>query len=434
MNKFISSFIAVVFCSFQAVAQMTITPAAAQTMPIAIKGATIHCANSKVIKSGVLAFENGKITHVEDMRSSTILNQDKYLWIDATGKQIYPGLIALNTQLGLNEIEAVKTTADYRELGDFNPNLSTYFAYNTVSEVIPTVRTNGILFTQISPVGGVISGQSAVMKLDGWNWEDALYKADDGIYMYWPNLDSPSRGYQKNKDRTKPSEKFEKAIREITEFFEAAQAYCNIAKPAPINLMFEAMRKVFTNEKNLYIRAQNSIEIQSAVQAMDKFAIKPIIVGGAEAWKTIDLLKEKNISVILTEPHSLPVNEDDLVSQNFQTAAELVQNNINIAISVDGFWQVRNLAFQVGQCIAFGLDKEKALDCVTINAAKILGIDKSTGSLEAGKDASFIISSGDIFDISSNQVTEAYINGAKLDLNNKQQVLYHKYRKKYGLE
>lgn len=406
----------------------------AQQMPVAIKGATIHCANGRTINSGVIAFESGKITVLEDSRSSKILNQDKYTWIDATGKHIYPGLIALNTHLGLSEIEAIKATNDFSETGLYNPDVRALVAYNTDSRVTPTVRSNGILLAQTAPVGGVISGLSSVMMLDGWNWEDAVYKADDGIYMYWPDLESPSRGRSFNPDSQKPSEKFEGRINEIKAFFDQAFAYSNKAETQEKNLKFEAMKPVFKGERKVFVRANSVIEIQSAIRFMENYGIKPVIVGAQEAWKIAGFLREKNIPVVFTETHRLPMYDDDNVAQPFKTPVTLAENSVLFSISVDGFWQVRNLPFQVGQAVPFGLDKEKALDCITINAAKILGIDKQTGSLEIGKDATLIISDGDVLDMKSSIISHAFIRGRKIDLNNKQKVLNAIYRKKYGLE
>lgn len=405
-----------------------------QRMPVAIKGATIHCANGKTIQSGVIAFEAGKITILEDMRSSKILNQDKYEWIDATGKHIYPGLIALNTQLGLSEIESIKATNDFSEIGSYNPEVRALVAYNTDSRVTPTVRSNGIFLTQTAPVGGVISGMSSVMMLDGWNWEDAVYKADDAIFMYWPYLNSPTRGSNNDAAKQNPTEQFENKIRELKSFFDQAYAYSAKINPQPRNLKFESLIPVFKGERKIWVRAHDVIEIQSAVQFFEPYSIKPVIVGAQEAWKITDFLKVKNIPVVLSETHRLPMYEDDNIAQAFKTPAILADNSILFSISVDGFWQVRNLPFQVGQAIPYGLDKETALNCITINAAKILGIDKSTGSLEVGKDATILISEGDIFDMMSSKVSMGFIQGRKIDLSNKQKVLNSIYRKKYNLE
>ncbi|HMG15415.1 MAG TPA: amidohydrolase family protein, partial [Saprospiraceae bacterium] len=166
---------------------------------------------------------------------------------------------------------------------------------------------------------------------------------------------------------------------------------------------------------------------------LKEYKVTPVIVGGQEAWRIAKLLKDNNIAVIYTNTHRLPQFEDDDVAQAFEAPAQLANAGVNVMICVDGFWQVRNLAFQVGQAIPYGLNKEAALDGMTINAAKMLGIDKTTGSLEIGKDATLIISDGDIFDMRTNNITRAFIRGKDIDLDKKQKQLYRKYKQKYGL-
>ncbi len=406
--------------------------AAEQKNPIAIKGGTIHCANGKTLENGVIAFENGKITVLEVGMRSKLINQDKYTWIDATGKQIYPGLIAMNTQLGLKEIEAVRATSDFNELGAYNPNVRVATSYNTDSQVLPTIRSNGILMAQVAPEGGVISGTAAVMELDGWNWEDAVYKKEEGVFMNWPYAAPPQRDRPENLD-PKTGDEFERQVKEIKTFLDQASAYNQKQIVEEINLRFQGMKNIFNGTQKLYVRANTAREIQSAVTLLKEYKIVPVIVGGQEAWRITRFLKDNKISVVYTETQRLPQFEDDDVAQAYEAPAQLANAGVDVIISVDGFWQVRNLAFQVGQAIPFGLNKESALDEMTINAARMLGIDKTTGSLEIGKDATLIISDGDIFDMRTNNITRAFIRGKDIDLDNKQKQLYKKYKQKYGL-
>lgn len=407
-------------------------PAKEQKDAIAIKGATIHCANGRTIQNGVIAFEKGKITILEESGKNQNLKQDKYTWIDATGKHVYPGLIAMNTQLGLSEIEAVRSTNDYVELGVYNPNVRSVISYNTDSQVLPTVRTNGILMAQVVPVGGTISGTTSVMELDGWNWEDAAYKTDEGVYMNWPFAAPPARR-RSDPNETPQVDEFDRQVNEIKSFFDQAKAYNLKQKPEETNLKFEAMKPVFNGQRKLYIRANTAREMQSAVSVMKEYNITPIITGGLEAWRIVKYLKDNNVSVVYAETQRLPQYEDDDVAQAYQVPAQLSAAGVNFSLSVDGFWQVRNLPFQVGQAIPYGLDKETALNCVTIVPAKMMGIDKNTGSLELGKDATLFISDGDVFDMRTNNVTRAFIRGKDIDLDNKQKQLYRKYKQKYGL-
>src|SRR5690349_1247575 len=164
-------------------------PAPEQTQPILIQGGTVHTGNGIVIENGVVVFANGKIIYAGDASGKNSLKDlNSYKVIDVKGKQIYPGIIALNTIIGLSEIDLVRSTLDYYEVGDMNPDVHAMISYNTDSKIIPTVRSNGVLIAESTPEGGTISGTSSVMMLDGWNWEDATYKAEAGIHMNWPRM------------------------------------------------------------------------------------------------------------------------------------------------------------------------------------------------------------------------------------------------------
>ena len=166
-----------------AIAQQT--PAADQSESILIIGATAHIGNGQVIENSAIGFDKGKITFVG--KADAVKKEDYKKVVEVVGKHVYPGLIALSSTLGLNEIEAVRATRDSREVGLFNPSIRAIIAYNTDSRVTPTVRSNGVLMAQIIPQGGLVSGQSSIVELDAWNWEDAAYKMDDGIWLNWPS-------------------------------------------------------------------------------------------------------------------------------------------------------------------------------------------------------------------------------------------------------
>jgi imidazolonepropionase-like amidohydrolase len=286
---------------------------------------------------------------------------------------------------------------------------------------------------QVVPVGGTISGTTSVMELDGWNWEDAAYKSEEGVYMNWPFAAPPARRRPDPGTETPQVDEFDRQVNEIKGFFDQARAYSLKQKPEEINLKFEAMKPVFKGLRKLYIRANTAREMQSAVIAMKEYGITPIIAGGLEAWRIVKFLKDNNVSIVYAETQRLPQYEDDDVAQAYQVPAQLAAAGVSFSLSVDGSWQVRNLPFQVGQAIPYGLDKETALNCITIVPAKMMGIDKTTGSLELGKDATLFISDGDMFDMRTNNITRAFIRGKDIDLDNKQKQLYRKYKHKYGL-
>jgi imidazolonepropionase-like amidohydrolase len=413
--------------AFTSVAQ---SPAPAQNSPVLIWGATAHLGDGTIIANSAIGFEGGKLTLVAD--ATTIrLDRSKYPTVyDATGKHVYPGFIALNTNLGLAEIEAARATVDYADIGQYNPNLRSIVAYNTDSDVIPTVRSNGILLAQVTPQGGTISGASSVVQLDAWNWEDATYRSDEGIHLNWPALQSFG-GWQSGSPGMRKNEQYEKDVQALRRFFEEARAYAQQPVPAVKNLRFEALRGLFSQKSTLYIHTGNAKTIQESVLFAESFGLKKVLVGASDAWMVTDFLKNHDVPVILHKTQSLPAREDEAVDQTFKTAALLHEQGILFALSNDGFWQQRNLPFQAGQAVGFGLPNEAGVRTLTLNAAKILGIEQTCGSLETGKDATLFISEGDALDMRSCKVTAAFIQGRTINLDNKHKQLNQRFEQKY---
>ncbi len=399
------------------------TPAFAQSDAVLIMGATAHLGNGKVIQNSAIGFENGKLILVADANTVRI-DPTKYpTQINAQGKHVYPGFIAPNTTLGLIEIEAVRATNDMREVGSFNPNLRSIIAYNTDSNITPTVRSNGVLMAQVVPQGGRVSGQSTVVQLDAWNWEDAAYATDEGIHLNWP-----WSFYWWN---NRANEDYGDQVDEIKTNFKEAQAYAKNKKVKKTNLKMDAMKGLFNKSKTLYVHANNVKSITEAVLFFKDFGINLVIVGGTDAWMITDLLKENKVAVILGDTHSLPSRSDSDIDESFKTAKRLSEAGVLYAFGMKGAWQQRNLAFQAGQAIGYGLDYEEAITALTLNTAKILGIDKTVGSLEEGKDATLFISEGDALDMRTCKLTQAFIGGREIDLDNKQKALYRKFKQKY---
>ncbi len=426
MKKYITT-IAAFFIAFIVFGQETISPAPPQSQTIALIHATIHIGNGNVINDGMVVFSNGKII---DVRATAPLTDTKV--IDCTGKEIYPGLIAASTDLGLNEISAVKSTLDQYELGDLNPNVRALVAYNTDSKIINTVRSNGILLANIIPDGGIISGSSSVMQLDAWNWQDAAYKADQGIHFNMPSL---ARFSFRNKDNDDVLANALKDIDEVRTFLREAKVYFNEPSHVHTNLKFEAVKGLFDQSKTFYVHCNLVNEMMIATEFSREFGFKTAIMGGADSWKIADYLKQNNIAVVLAETHNLPILADDDVDQPYKTPYLLQKAGVLYTITDnDGNSRYRNLPFNAGTAVAYGLTKEQALQAITLNAAKILGIDDRTGTLEKGKDANIVVSDGDILDMKSSNVTLAFIQGRQINLDNKQKELYEKYEKKYGIQ
>ncbi|MCX2433336.1 amidohydrolase family protein [Pedobacter sp. GR22-10] len=421
--------------SLMCIAQANISPAKKQSKTIAISGATVHVGNGTIIENGTVIFSNGKIVSVT---ANGQVPQGDVAQISANGKHVYPGFIAATTNLGLTEIEAVKATLDFQEIGDFNAHIRSIVAYNTDSKVPATLRSNGVLMAQPTPQGGIISGSSSVVQLDAWNWEDAALRKDDAMHMTWPVTPRFRSGFGGfGRPQLSPealAERTASSINQLNSFFAEAKAYADLGKPEVINTRFEAMKRVFSGEEKLFMTADSQKDIVAAVNFAKKYGITPVITGADEAYLVIDFLKENNISLVVKQPHALPNNNDDDVNMPYKNAAILANAGLNVALSIDGYWQQRNLPFMAGTVTAWGLDKEKALSTITLNAAKIMGIDKTTGSIETGKDATFFISAGDALDMRTNKVEQAFIQGRDINLDNLHKQLDKKFSDKYAAE
>lgn len=412
----------------------------AQNKSVLIINGTAHLGTDSVIVNSIVGIKDGKINLVADATSAKL---DKTAYdevIDAAGKHIYPGIIAPNSTLGLVEIEAVRATRDMYEIGSSLPNIRSLIAYNTDSKIIPTVRTNGILMAQVTPRGGMVSGTSSIVMLDGWNWEDAVYKTDDGMHINWPRLvsrklideDNGVYGpYEKNKE-------YVKQTNDLRKLFDDAKAYNQTDIKEEMNLRFEAMKGLFDGTKTLFIHGNDVKELVEAINFVKGYQLKKVaIVGGKDCWMITDLLKQNNISVVVARVHSLPEHPEEDVDGPFKLPYLLQKAGVLYCLNNEGDMEAmgtRNLPFMAGTASAYGLTKEQALKSVTLNTAKILGIDKTCGSIEVGKDATLFISTGDALDMRTNNVEKAYIKGKSIDLNNEQKALYLKYKTKYGLK
>ncbi|KPM31698.1 Putative amidohydrolase [Croceitalea dokdonensis DOKDO 023] len=406
------------------------TPAPAQVQPITIEGATAHLGNGKIIENSLIMFADGKLTFVGDAKMK-IARTGKV--IDAKGQHVYPGLIAPAKPLGLVEIDAVRATDDQDEIGGILPHIRSLIAYNAESQVVESMRPNGVLLAQITPQGGRISGTSSIVQFDAWNWEDAAVKTDDGIHLNWPNtfrrgrwwLGEP-RGFQPNKD-------YQKDVKEVATFMANAKAYDNDTAKE-VNLAYAAMQGLFSGAQKLYIYAHGEKEIIDAItQAKAAGVAKIVLVGGYQAHKVASFLKEHNIPVLVRYSHTLPFFEDDDYDFTYKLPKLLSEAGLLVALqnTDDSNFATRNLPFYAGHVAAQGLDKEKALELITGNTAKILGIDDTYGTLEVGKSATLFISKGDALDMVGNQLSKAFIDGRDISLETHQTTLYKRYMGKY---
>ena len=404
------------------------TPGEKQTKKIIINNCFIHIGNGNTINDGAVIFSEGKLTYVG---KSVDLNDyliDESIIIDAKGKHLYPGFIATNSTLGLVEIDAIRSTRDLDEIGDFLPHIRSIIAYNAESKIIESVRPNGVLTAQVAPRGGIISGKSSIVQLDAWNWEDAVMKLDEGIHLNWPSPYLRNYG-----DRTiRKNNNYSKSISSINDFFNKSKVSTSKTK---LNLPYEAMQGIYNGFETVYLHANYEKQIVDGVSFLKNKKIKNIVlVHGEETENQIDFLKRHNIPVIISKPHRLPMDEDQDPNYPYKIAKKLIDGGLLLSIDLSGSMErtnTRNLPFFAGSFVAHGLDKEEALKLITLNAAKILKIDKKIGSIEVGKSATLFLSNGDALDMRTNNITHSYIDGRKISLKTYQTMLWERYSKKY---
>lgn len=441
MKQYIKLFIAFILFTQVCKAQETIYPAPEQKGSFFITNAVIHVGNGQVINNGTIKVTNGKIELVINGTSNATAGARI---IDAGGKHVYPGIINPISNLGLKEVSAgVRASNDYNEIGDINPSVRSIVAYNSDSKVINTLRSNGILLVNVVPQdeenrpNALITGTSTVVQLDAWNWEDAAYKMDGNMHLNIPSLLQPTgvlaAFLATQTQQADPVKTALDRIEKVKAFFRQAKAYSAESTHKEINLKFDAVKDLFTKKQKLFVHCNAVKEMLLAIDFVTEFGFDIVIVGGNESWQIADLLKQNNIPVILQEAHALPQTIDDDVDQPFKTPYLLQKAGVLFALAYFDYTRARNITFSAGTAVASGLTKEEALATITLNAAKILGIANTTGSIEIGKDANIVISEGDILDMRSSVITHAFIQGREINLANKHTQLYERYKYKYGL-
>lgn len=398
-------------------------PAPVQKNPIAITNATIHTATGTVLNNASIVFENGKIIQINGSIPS---NAEV---INAQNKHVYPGFILVNNTLGLVEISATNATVDYREANDISPEVRSLISFNTDSHVIPVIRSNGVLLTQPVLKHGTLSCTSSIMQLDAWNWEDAVVATDNVLHLSWPEIFRIDDEKRNKEFQTRRTEK----IKELTSLFQRAQQYDNQqVKDYKLN----AIKPVFENRK-LFVEVSGANETLEVIAWANKLNLKNVVlIGESNLVGVLDDIKKSNFPLIIKRVHSLPVNSSDSPRLPYEFAKLVQDKGILYGLDYSGdmeYQNSRNLPFLAGTTVAYGVEKEKALQSITINLAKMLGIDKNYGTLEVGKSATLFISEGDALDQLTNNVTEAFIEGRKISLDNQQKELYKTYQEKYRL-
>ena len=414
-------------------------PAGRQDKPILIKGATIHPVTSEPIPQGNLLLVNGKIKTVAK-ETDDISVPPKTEVINLRGKHIYPGMIAANSVLGLTEINAVRSTLDTTEPGAINPNARAQISINPDSELIPVCRANGVLATLTIPrtsSGGLIAGQSALIRLDGWTWEEMTIRAPVGMHLFWPELRSYPRWNSTTDEKTleKLRKAYEEKLEKLGKAFQDARAYAKTKTKVDTDLRWEAMIPVLAGDLPVFIHAQTLTQIRDALHFASREKLKKVVlVGARDAWRLTDELAAQNVSVILSPVNSLPLRRWEAYDTPYSTAAKLHRAGIPFCIANSGTTfeaaNERNLPYQAGRAAAHGLARDVALKSVTLFPAQILGVSNRLGSLEPGKEATFFVTNGDPLEVMT-KVEGAYVRGCPIDLSSKHTRLYEKYQEKY---
>ncbi len=415
-------------------------PGAPQNGLVALVGGTVHPVSGPAIEKGVVLFDKGKIVAV----GADVTIPDDAKRVDLTGKHVYPGLIDANSHLGLTEVPSVRGSVDAVEVGSINPNVRAEVAFNPDSELIPVTRSGGVLVVLAAPAGGLITGTSACMVLDGWTWEEMCLQPAVGLHITWPRM-QPLEAWWLEESAEEQLSTRDRSLKSIRQAFADARAYraaksAGAANPpaAPDHdARWEAMIPVLEGKLRVFIEAEDVQQIQAALAFAEQQEIKPVIVGGYDADKCVPLVKKLGAPVIVGGVYRTPSRRHDAYDSAFTLPERLRAAGIAYCIAgvTDGSSgssssNARNLPHHAGSAVAYGLSADEALKAITLYPAQILGVADRLGSLEAGKDATLIVTDGDVLEIPTH-VTAAYIRGAETSLMDRHKRLWEKYKEKY---
>jgi imidazolonepropionase-like amidohydrolase len=409
-------------------------PAKPQDHPIVLTGGTIHPVSGPEIPNGMVLFDQGKIVAIgTDLRLPAGTER-----IDVTGKHVYPGLVLATSTTGLNEIGSVRATRDAVETGSINPNIRAEAGVNPESEIIPVTRANGVTVAMTMPGGGVISGTAAALELDGWTWEDMTLRAPVGMIVNWPGMTINTAWWEtrteeeQKKDRERDLDVMRNAFRDARAYMTAKSASAGGKAPHhDVDLRWESMIPVLEGKVPVILYASDLAQIQAAVAWADREKIRIVIAGGYDAWRAADLLKARGIPVIAEPITTTPSRRWEAYDEAYTLPKKLFDAGVTFCISGGGGYEnERNLPYQAAMAASYGLPADEALKAITIYPARIFGIADRVGSIENGKDATLIVTTGNPLEITSSVEME-FIRGKKIQLTSRHTGLYEKYKEKY---
>jgi imidazolonepropionase-like amidohydrolase len=400
-----------------------------------LRGATVHPVSGPEIPNGVVVISDGKIA---DVGAKAAIPKGAKI-VELKGLHVYPGMIDSATQIGLIETGSIRESNDSSENRDYVPEVRAIAAVNPASEYIPVGRAAGITAVITAPQGGVVSGQAALMHLDGWTWEEMAIRQSAAMMLQFPAIGGGrgrggfGGGMFPGAQRTPFAEQrrqYEQRIKALHDYFDAARRYEKakaLGGPAfQVDPQYEAMLPVLAGKLPLAVRASDARSIKDAIAFCDQEKVKMILIGTGESYKVAADLKAKNIPVICGPTLALPEEEDDPYDQQNTIPGELVKAGVKIAFGTFGNQFERNLPFQAANAVSYGLPYEEALKAVTLNAAQIWGVGDQLGSIEKGKIADLIITDGDPLEARTN-IKQAFINGKPASLETKHTRLYKQY-------
>lgn len=406
-----------------------------------LKNAVVHTVSGATITNGSVLIQNGKILVVSDNSLRTrILIPDGTTEIDLKDLHLYPGLIALNTALGLSEISGVRSTRDVVEVGDYTPEVQSWISVNPDSELLPVARANGITFIEPAPQGGIVAGQSGLIVLSGWTAEQMAIKKPAALHIYWPGMELDVRPKEMFKDKSKwksledQAKERQEKLRSLQDFFDEARAYLKALpeneRPAKIPA-WEAMLPFIRGESPVFVHADETRQIKASLKWAETNRLKMVLVGARDAWMLAGEIAAQNVPVVFEHVYSQPARDADRYDVYFRAPEILRTNGVKLALGMGAETfdaaLVKNLPYTAAQAVAFGLSEADALRAITLFPAEILGVTNRLGSIEVGKDATFFATDGNVFDIRSN-VKRLWIAGKEINLETRHTRLYEKYK------
>jgi len=407
---------------------------------IVLSGATVHTVSGETFSPGQVLIQNGKIAAV-----GATVSGGSAQTIELKGQHLYPGIIAMDTLLGLTEIGAVRATQDSAEVGEFTPDVESWIAVNPDSELIPVTRANGIAYFEPVPEGGLVSGQSGLVATEGWTSEQRAIKKPIGLHLFWPNMELEASARERGRGRGKAKSMEEQAadrrskLRATEDFFEEAKAYAKAKEASAKGAVgasekipaWEAMLPYVRGELPIMVHADETRQIKAAVDWAETNRYKMILVGGRDAWMSAELLASRKIPVVYSDTFTLPAHDTESYDVHFKAPEVLRKAGVQVifgnGLSTMDAALTKNLPYAAAQAMAFGMPEAEALKGITLYPAQLAGVADRLGSIEVGKEATLFVADGDILDIRAH-VTRMWVAGKEISLENRHTRFYDKYK------